>query len=103
MSSKQISFNLHLKVDGKESVVTAVTTTKELQNALAGAKTNADKFKESIFRFNQVTAVWTNVSNAVSGLNTALSSLASSYQNVEVANTRLKTVMQERMNASYLT
>ncbi len=45
MSNKQISFSLKLMVDGKESVVTAVTNTKQLQTALEGAKTSADKFR----------------------------------------------------------
>lgn len=103
MSKKDIQFNIKFLVDGKEQIVTASTSVKSLQRAMADTKTTTESLHKSVFNLNQAFSAWNNITTAVSGLNTALSSLASSYQNVEVANTRLKTVMQERMNASYLT
>ena len=100
MGKNDITFSLHLTLDGKEQIVTAATKTKELQAAIDRAKTSQERFNKSLFNFNQAAAALSNVNNAMSGLNNALGAMAESYRNVEVANTRLTTVMQERMNAS---
>lgn len=100
MASKEIKFNLRLAIDGKEHWVSAATTAKQLQGAIAGAKTETEKFQKKVFNLNQTFSLLGNVKDAFSSLNTALASLAGSYQNVEVANQKLKTVMEERMKAS---
>jgi hypothetical protein len=100
MASKEIKFNLRLAIDGKEQLVSAVTTTRQLKGVLSGAKDEADKMHQEVFKLNQAFSVWNNIKEASNGLNAALSSLAGSFQNVEVANQRLKTVMEERMKAS---
>lgn len=100
MASKEIKFNLRLAIDGKEHWVSAATTAKQLQGVIAGAKNETEKFQKEVFNLNQAFSLLGNVKDAFSNLNTALASLAGSYQNVEVANQRLKTVMVERMKAS---
>lgn len=100
MASKEIKFNLRLAIDGKEQWVSAAVTAKQIQKAIAGAKTESEKFNKTIFNLNQAFSLLGNVKDAFSSLDTALASLAGSYQNVEVANQRLKTVMEERMKAS---
>lgn len=100
MASKEIKFNLRLAIDGKEHWVSAATTAKQLQGAIAGAKTETEKFQKEVFNLNQAFSLLGNVKDAFSSLNEALGSLAGSYQNVEVANQRLKTVMEERMKAT---
>ena len=100
MASKEIKFNLRLAIDGKEQWVSAAVTAKQIQKAIAGAKTESEKFNKTIFNLNQAFSLLGNVRDAFSSLDTALASLAGSYQNVEVANQRLKTVMEERMKAS---
>ena len=100
MASKEIKFNLRLAIDGKEQWVSAAATAKQIQKAIAGAKTESEKFNKTIFNLNQAFNLLGNVKDAFSSLDTALASLAGSYQNVEVANQRLKTVMEERMKAS---
>lgn len=100
MASKEIKFNLRLAIDGKEHWVSAATTAKQLQGAIAGAKDETEKFQKKVFNLNQTFSLLGNVKDAFISLNTALASLAGSYQNVEVANQKLKTVMEERMKAS---
>ena len=100
MASKEIKFNLRLAIDGKEHWVSAATTAKQLQGVIAGAKNETEKFQKEVFNLNQTFSLLGNVKDAFSSLDTALASLAGSYQNVEVANQRLKTVMEERMKAS---
>lgn len=100
MGKNDITFSLHLMLDGKEHLVTAATKTKELQAAIDRAKTSQEKFNKSLFNFNQAASAISNINQAMSGLSNALGGMAESYRNVEMANTRLATVMQERMNAS---
>lgn len=47
MASKEIKFNLRLAIDGKEQLVSAVTTAKNLKGALSGTKVEAEKLSES--------------------------------------------------------
>lgn len=100
MASKEIKFNLRLAIDGKEHWVSAATTAKQLQGAIAGAKTETEKFQKKVFNLNQTFSLLGNVKDAFISLNTALAPLAGSYQSVEVANQKLKTIMEERMGAS---
>lgn len=100
MSSKVINFQLKLSVDGKEQIIAATTTTKQLQEAISATKTNTEKLSKSVYNVNQAFTAWSNIKKSFEGLDNALSALASSYRNVEVANKRLATVMEERMNAT---
>ena len=100
MASKEIKFNLRLAIDGKEHWVSAATTAKQLQDVIAGAKNETEKFQKEVFNLNQTFNLLGNVKDAFSNLNASLAALAGSYQNVEVANQKLKTVMEERMKAS---
>lgn len=47
MASKEIKFNLRLAIDGKEQLVSAVTTAKNLKKALSGTKVEAEKLSVS--------------------------------------------------------
>ena len=49
MASKEIKFNLRLAIDGKEHWVSAATTAKQLQGAIAGAKDETEKFQKKVF------------------------------------------------------
>lgn len=51
--AKDIRFNVKLLVDGKEQLVTAVTTTKQLQLAAKGAKSGFDRLRDSLVTLNQ--------------------------------------------------
>ncbi len=100
MSKKEIKFSIKLDVNGKEQLVKATAQTKELKEAIKQTEAPTTAVADKIFRLNQAFALWNSAAEAVSGLNDALSGLAGAYQKVEVANTKLKTVMEERMDAS---
>lgn len=100
MSSKVIKFQLKLSVDGKEQIVAATATTKQLQEAVKATKTDTENLNKSVYNFNQAFKAWSNIRDSFEGLDNALSALAGSYRNVEVANKRLATVMEERMSAT---
>ncbi len=98
--SKEIKFNIKLLVDGKEQLVTATTSVAELKKNLESAKTGATKLRESLITFNQVSEVVKNASDAVNKLNDVMAKLVASYQNAQQANVQLKTIMEQRMNAT---
>ena len=102
MSSKVIKFQLKLSVDGKGQIVAATATTKQLQEAVKATKTDTENLNKSVYNFNQAFKAWSNIRDSFEGLDNALSALAGSYRNVEVANKRLATVMEERNSRRHL-
>lgn len=100
MASKEIKFKIKLDIDGQEHITTAITSAKNLKNAIEGTKDKTDALHSSVYKLNQAFTVWSNIKSSFEGLDNALSALASSYRNVEVANKRLATVMEERMSAT---
>lgn len=98
--AKDVKFNIKLTVDGKAQVVQAVTSTKELQAAVDGAKSSTANFASTLIKLNQTVEVFDNAADALSKLQGALKGLSEGAANAEIANTKLTTVMRQRMNAS---
>ena len=98
--AKDVKFNIKLIVDGKAQVVQAVTSTKELQDAVDGAKSSTANFASTLIKLNQTVEEFDNATDALSKLQGALKGLSEGAANAEVANTKLATVMKQRMNAS---
>ena len=98
--AKDVKFNIKLTVDGKPQVVQAVTSTKDLQAAVKEAKDETMRFSSTLIRLNQTVQVFDNVSASLSGLQSAMKELSAGAAAAEIANTKLATVMQQRMGAS---
>ena len=98
--AKEIKFNIKLLIDGKEQLVTASTSAKELRDNLDAAKTSAAKFREKMITVNQTVAALQNASSAINGLRDTMAGLTASYNAVQQANTQLTTVMRQRMAAT---
>ena len=98
--AKEIKFNIKLLIDGKEQLVTASTSAKELRDNLDAAKSSAAKFREKMITVNQTVAALQNASSAINGLRDTLAGLTASYNAVQQANTQLTTVMRQRMAAT---
>ena len=98
--AKEIKFNIKLLIDGKEQLVTASTSAKELRDNLDAAKSSAAKFREKLITINQTVAALQNASSAINGLRDTMAGLTASYNAVQQANTQLTTVMRQRMNAT---
>ena len=98
--AKEIKFNIKLLIDGKEQLVTASTSAKELRDNLNAAKSSAAKFREKMITVNQTVAALQNASNAINGLRDTMAGLTASYNAVQQANTQLTTVMRQRMDAT---
>ena len=67
--AKEIKFNIKLNIDGKQVIVQASESVKELQRNLMAAKTSSQRLNATLIKFNQVAQVCTNVSGALSTLN----------------------------------
>lgn len=98
--AKEIKFNIKLLIDGKEQLVTASTSAKELRDNLDAAKSSAAKFREKMITVNQTVVALQNASSAINGLRDTMAGLTASYNAVQQANTQLTTVMRQRMNAT---
>lgn len=98
--SKEIKFNVRLNVDGKEQLVTAATSIEEIRCAVEATKSSADKLKDAIINYSQVSVSIQNVIGGLQQLSGVLReySAANAVQ-VEV-ETKLATVMRQRMEAS---
>jgi len=98
--AKEIKFNIKLLIDGKEQLVTASTSAKELRDNLDAAKSSAAKFREKMITVNQTVVALQNASSAINGLRDTMAGLTASYNAVQQANTQLTTVMCQRMEAT---
>lgn len=98
--AKEIKFNIKLLIDGKEQLVTASTSAKELRDNLNAAKSSAAKFREKMITVNQTVVALQNASSAINGLRDMMAGLTASYNAVQQANTQLTTVMRQRMDAT---
>lgn len=98
--AKEVKFNIKLTVDGKEQLVTATTDVRRLADEVEIARTKASKFRDKMLGFTQVGA---SFQNAIIGMQQMIgvmqSYTAANAVQVE-AETKLATVMRQRMEAS---
>ena len=66
--AKDIKFNIKLNIDGKNVVVQASQSVKELQRNLMAAKTGSERLSSSLIRINQVAKVYENISGSLDAL-----------------------------------
>lgn len=98
--AKDIKFNIKLTIDGKEQVVTASTNVSNLAKELGIAKTQADRTRESILRWNQTSQAMRDVYSGVMGLTNVMQTFIDANKASAESSTKLVTIMRERMNAT---
>lgn len=98
--AKDVKFNIKLTIDGKQHIVKASTNVKKFAEELALAQTSSNKLRDQLIKFNGIA---TSFQNLAAGLQ-QLTGVAQTYINankVQVeAETKLETVMRQRMNAT---
>lgn len=100
MASNDIRMRVLLNVEGKNTVVEVSSSVKELQHALSEAKSKADKFRELSANFSNVSTLARNSMSAIQGLGAAMQPFIDKANNAAVVQTKLKTVMEQRMRAT---
>jgi TP901 family phage tail tape measure protein len=66
--AKEVTFKLNLRVDGKDVVKKVTMDIGELQKAIGNAKTESDKLRDSLIKYNQINEMIQSVSGGFSQL-----------------------------------
>ena len=98
--SKDVKFNIHLSVDGKDMVVNAKSSVKELSAAVGAIRGEAKKSTETLLRFNQSVQAIHNVYGGFQQLAGAMQPFIAKANAAAEAQTKLTTVMRRRMDAT---
>lgn len=89
--AKDINFNIHLNVDGKDKIVAVTASSEEMQKALVGAKDNAAKLRDKLISLTGSVDVFRNLTGAVDQfcnvLNTVTAEAKNFHQAMSAANT----------------
>ena len=98
--AKEIKFNIKLNIDGKNVVVQASQSVKELQRNLMAAKTGSQRLGEAMLRINQITQAYQNISSSVGALAGVMNTYIDKANASTMAQTKLTTIMRQRMGAT---
>lgn len=97
---KDVKFNIRLTIDGKQHIVEASTNVKKFAEELALAQTSSNKLRDQLIKFGGIA---TSFQNLAAGLQ-QLTGVAQTYidaNKVQVeAETKLETVMRQRMDST---
>lgn len=66
--AKEVTFKLNLRVDGKDVVKKVTMDIDELQKAIGNAKTESDKLRDSLIKYNQINETVRSVSDGFAQL-----------------------------------
>lgn len=98
--AKDVKFNIKLLVDGKDHIVEASTDVKRLAQELEIAQTDATKARDALVKMTQIGASFQNVIYGMQQLTGVFGPMISA-NNVQIeAETKLTTVMRQRMGAT---
>ena len=100
MASNDIRMRVLLNVDGKKTVAEVSSSVKELQNNLRAAKSESDKANESLNKLVNFTRLASGVQMGIQSLTAAMQPFIDKANNAVVVQTKLKTVMEQRMGAT---
>lgn len=98
--AKDISFNIVVNVNGKEKIVTAGTDIKAFATEFAKAKSEVDNTSRS---FANMADILITVQSSLAGIRKitdVLSEMSAAYNTQIEAETRLATIMRQRMDAT---
>lgn len=99
MAKNDVQFNIRLNVDGKDKVVKASTSVEQLSTAVEGVKSRVSKGFD-ITRLADLETFFVRMSSAVAQATQKLNEYAAATAAQISAETKLATVMKQRMGAS---
>lgn len=98
--AKDVKFNIRLTIDGKEQIVTASTNVRKFAEELEIARTKSTKLRDDLLKITQVGASFQNAFTGLQQLTGVLKTYTSANAVQVEAETKLETVMRQRMNTT---
>lgn len=98
--AKTIPFNIRLTIDGKEVVVNARRDVERLGEALMATSRKADAVNKALVSWSSISTIANNVYSSVQNLTNAMSGYIAKANAATEAQTKLTTVMRQRMSAT---
>ena len=98
--AKDVKFNIKLSIDGKEHIVEATTDVKHFAQELGIAETKGKRLRDSLLKFNGLVTLFQGLQSSIQQV-TGVAQKYIDANTVQVeAETKLMTVMKQRMNAT---
>lgn len=98
--AKDVKFNVKLTIDGKEQIVTASANVKKFAEELEIARTKSTRLRDDLLKITQVGASFQNAFAGLQQLTGVLKSYTAANAVQVEAETKLETVMRQRMSAT---
>ena len=98
--AKTIPFNIRLTIDGKEVVVNARRDIEQLGEALMATSRKADAVNKALVSWSSISTIANNVYSSIQNLTNAMSGYIAKANAATEAQTKLTTVMRQRMGAT---
>nr|DAQ03548.1 MAG TPA: Putative tail length tape measure protein [Caudoviricetes sp.] len=98
--AKEVKFNIKLTIDGKEQLVTATTNVKKFAEEFEKARSKSTRLRDDLLKITQVGASFQNAINGLQQLTGIMRSYTDANATQIEAETKLATVMRQRMGAS---
>ncbi len=97
--NNEVTFSVKILMDGQEKFVQATASSKDLSSAIDQVSTHSRKLNDELMNTNQRVAAFQNLFAGMQQIVDVTKQMTDMYANAEVANTKLTTVMRQRMGA----
>lgn len=98
--SKDVKFNIKLSIDGKEHIVEATTDVKHFAQELGIAETKGKRLRDSLLKFNGLVTLFQGLQSSIQQVTGVAQTYIDANKIQVEAETKLMTVMKQRMNAT---
>ena len=98
--AKTIPFNIKIRIDGKDVVVSSRRDVERLGEALNASTQRANRFRDSMIKWSAISSTVGNVYSSLQNLTNLMGGYIAKANAATEAQTKLTTVMRQRMSAT---
>lgn len=98
--AKTIPFNIKIRIDGKDIVVSSRRDVERLGEALNASTQRANRFRDSMIKWSSISTTVGNVYSSLQNLTNIMGGYIAKANAATEAQTKLTTVMRQRMSAT---
>lgn len=98
--AKTIPFNIKIRIDGKDVVVSSRRDMEKLGEALHASQKRASEFRDTMVKWNTISSTVGNVYSSLQNLTNIMGGYIAKANAATEAQTKLTTVMRQRMSAT---